>query len=86
VTHHTRYTGVQKCFTNLNTPSLITELTSASSTFFYSRIMAGAIELTEFLSLFKLPWFVFVCISSLDSIFARAYFIVGLWSVVYVRK
>lgn len=55
-------------------------------TFLYSRVMAGAIELTEVLSLFKLPWFVFVCICSFGSIFVRAFFIIGLLALKLVRK
>jgi hypothetical protein len=51
--------------------------------YIFSRpIMTGAIELTEFLLLFKLPWFVFLCMCLFDTIIARVYFIIGLWAVV----
>jgi hypothetical protein len=51
-----------------------------------SRIMAGTFELFEFLLLSKLPRFVFVCMCLFNSIFDRAYFIIGLLVVLYAHK
>jgi hypothetical protein len=43
-----------------------------------SRTMADAFEFIAVLLLYKLPWFVFVCMCWFDSTFDRAYFIFGL--------
>jgi TM2 domain-containing membrane protein YozV len=46
-------------------------------------VMAGTIEHIQFVLLCKLPWFVLVCLCMymFDSIFAPAYFIIGIWVV-----